>query len=265
VKRGTPRHPKIQHLCELLKVKLATAVGYLELLWHFCAEFAPQGDLGKFSDARIEAGVHWHGAAGRLVAALIESRWVDRNPIHRLVVHDWEHHADDAVRKRLTRGALPFLPVTEKVTGQRQTSADNGGLPVPVPSPLPSPLPEPEPQPSPEQLRARPPVASDMDRQSSPQFERWWFAWVEGTGRGQGKDSAARWWVSLVHVGDEAAVMACTARYIASDDVSRGVICNPDTFLQKQAKDKWRGTWPAPRGRQQPSRQQEAVDAFKSA
>ena len=39
MKRGTPRHPKVGHLCELLKIKIPTAVGYLGVLWHFTAEF----------------------------------------------------------------------------------------------------------------------------------------------------------------------------------------------------------------------------------
>jgi hypothetical protein len=69
VKRGTPRHPKVAHLCELLRVKLPAAVGYLELLWHFTAEFAPQGDIGRFTDKRIEAGKAWIPAVERNGAA----------------------------------------------------------------------------------------------------------------------------------------------------------------------------------------------------
>ncbi|HTR34933.1 MAG TPA: hypothetical protein VMH80_03460 [Bryobacteraceae bacterium] len=135
MKRGTPRHPKVGHLCELLNVKLPTVVGYLELLWHFTAEFAPQGNVGKYSDKRIEAAVYWSGPAGKLIEALLEAHFLDRDPIHRLVVHDWHDHADDAVRKRLNRAGLPFLSHSPKVTGQRQTSADNGSLPEPEPEP----------------------------------------------------------------------------------------------------------------------------------
>jgi hypothetical protein len=129
-------------------VKLPAAVGYLELLWHFTAEFAPQGDIGRFTDKRIEAGVSWSGSSGSLVSALIEAGWVDRNQQHRLVVHDWHDHADDAVRKKLNRAELPFLSyqgVAAKVTGQRPTTADNGSLPEPEPEPSQS-LATPEPR-----------------------------------------------------------------------------------------------------------------------
>ena len=80
MKRGCPRHPKMAHLCKLLRIGLRDAVGLLELLWHFTAEFAPCGDIGKYDDERIAAAMDWRrGKPGRLIAALIESRWIDRH------------------------------------------------------------------------------------------------------------------------------------------------------------------------------------------
>ncbi|MCU1339310.1 MAG: hypothetical protein JWO19_4891 [Bryobacterales bacterium] len=147
LKRGTPRHPKVSHLRELLKISLPTAIGYLELLWHFTAEFAPQGDIGRYSDARIEAGLSWTGAKGKLVESLAVAGWLDRHPEWRLLVHDWPDHADAAVKKRLERSGLPFLRVNDEPTGQRQTTADNGPLARAPSNPDPSPEPEPEPEP----------------------------------------------------------------------------------------------------------------------
>jgi hypothetical protein len=135
MKRGVPRHPKVGHLCELLRVRVPMAVGYLELLWHFTAEFAPQGDIGRFEDQRIEAALHWSGAKGKLISAMVGAGWIDRHLESRLVVHDWCDHADDAVRKRLSRSGLSFVAIDGKVTGQRRTTADNGSLPEPEPEP----------------------------------------------------------------------------------------------------------------------------------
>ncbi|HEV2175540.1 MAG TPA: hypothetical protein VGR71_18335, partial [Nitrospira sp.] len=119
MKRGTPRHPKVGRLAELLGIKVPTAVGILELLWHFTAEFAPQGDIGKYSDSRIEAAMlSWFRPKGKLILALIQAGWIDQDQVSRLIVHDWHDHADDSVRKRLTRHGLPFLSFTSKVTGQ---------------------------------------------------------------------------------------------------------------------------------------------------
>jgi hypothetical protein len=137
---------------ELAKTRHFCAVGLAESLWHFTAEFAPQGDIGKYDDSRIEAALGWHGRPGKLVCVLVEAGLIDRcaptegSPtVCRLVVHDWHDHADDAVRKKLERSGLPFLSLSTKVTGQTPTKSgtqpDNGGLPSPA---LPSPaLPEP--------------------------------------------------------------------------------------------------------------------------
>ncbi len=161
MKRGTPRHPKIYDLMQALDLtprQRAIAIGTLELLWHFAAEFAPQGDIGKYSDARIEAAVDWSGKKGILVPALITSKWCDASDQYRVLVHDWHDHADDATKKRLTRSGLMFLSVNVESTGQRQKSSatqeENGGPPLPLPLPLPEPQPVPEPVPEPKPLTA---------------------------------------------------------------------------------------------------------------
>jgi hypothetical protein len=127
MKRGAPRHPKVAHLRKLLRLGLPDAVGRLELLWHFTAEFAPRGDIGRFSDERIEAAMDWRrGKPGRLIAALIESRLIDRHPECRLCVHDWPDHADQAVRKRLLRAGLKFVG-SGKVADHHSREPDPGG------------------------------------------------------------------------------------------------------------------------------------------
>ena len=124
----------------------ATAIGHLELLWHFTAEFSPQGDIGRYGDDQIEGACEWYGRRGRLIQALTTSGWVDISDQYRLIVHDWKDHADESVRKRLTRGGLWFVDVTSKVTGHRQNKVssvpDNGSLPEPC---LARAMPEPEP------------------------------------------------------------------------------------------------------------------------
>jgi hypothetical protein len=46
----------------------------LELLWHFAARFALGGNVGKFSDAEIEAWLGWDGETGALIAGLVAWR-----------------------------------------------------------------------------------------------------------------------------------------------------------------------------------------------
>ena len=120
------------------------AVGYLEMLWHFTAEFAPQGDIGRYSDDRIEGALDWSGTRGRLVKALTTSGWVDFDLSTRLLVHDWEDHCDEAVRKKLQRAKLQFHRLSAKVTGQNQILSASR-----APVALASALPEPQLQPPP--------------------------------------------------------------------------------------------------------------------
>ena len=122
MKRGTPRHPKTQELADVLGISLYAAVGLLELLWHFAAEFSPRGDVGKFSDKRIEAALHWDGKTGALIAAFVATGWLDsvsEYPHIRLLVHDWQDHCEQSVEKKLKRANESFLSIRGEVDGQK--------------------------------------------------------------------------------------------------------------------------------------------------
>jgi hypothetical protein len=168
MKRGTPKHPKVSELCEILRIRRPCAVGYLELLWHFTAEFTPQGNIGRYSDSRIEAALDWSGTPGRMIQALTKAGWTDQDATHRLLIHDWCDHADEAVRKRLARKGLQILRATEKLTGQDSvtdgvtsaSSADDGSL---ARARSPEPRPEPEPP-----AAARAGAASQADDSPPP-------------------------------------------------------------------------------------------------
>ena len=139
MKLGTDRNPKFIRLMELLNTSRPMTVGILELLWHATGEFAPQGDIGRFDNRGLAKLVGWKGKPDELVLALVEAGWLDVCAERRLIVHHWEDHSPDFVRKRLERADLPFLrPITPTADngGQRQTTADNGGQRLPT-MPLP--------------------------------------------------------------------------------------------------------------------------------
>jgi hypothetical protein len=239
MKRGTPRHPKVTHLRELLNIGLAQAVGYLELLWHFTAEFCPQGDIGKFSDERIEAAIGWTGKRGRLVGALQDAGWLDPHPQARRVVHGWAYHADDAVRKRLQRAGLSFLSVSEEVTGHRRTSADNGCLPVArarsqSQSQSPPPPSEPadgshEPEPHTRAVSLTKPVLPVIDAAPAKDgWEQFQNSYPEAK-RAVRVDSACRAYVSVIHgkSGEHEKLMAGLSRYLVSAQWQRALADDP--------------------------------------
>jgi hypothetical protein len=101
-------------------------VGILELIWHFTAQFAPAGDIGRWTDVQIAEAVYWQGEATVLVEALVSAGWLDSHREHRLVVHDWWEHSEDSLHKRLARsverfatGEVPKLSQFSRVEQER--------------------------------------------------------------------------------------------------------------------------------------------------
>lgn len=109
MKRGTLTHPKTLHLADELHLELWGAAGVLETLWHFAQTHARRGDIGRHSDAAIARAIGWRGDASALVEALVASRWLDRCACHRLRVHDWPTHADQAVHRTEDIKRLGFI------------------------------------------------------------------------------------------------------------------------------------------------------------
>ena len=176
MKRGTPEHPKTKALARRLSLPWPMAVGTLELLWHFTARYAPAGDIGRFPDEAIAAAVGWpeDRDPAELVRALCECGWLDQHPEHRLIIHDWPDHCEDAVHVFLARRGLTFAcgkpPKTSKLSKSerrahgvptecapgahpgctshsRSRSRSHSRSRSRKPEPLPLPKPEPEPSP----------------------------------------------------------------------------------------------------------------------
>ncbi len=90
--------------------------------------------------------------------------------------------------------------------------------------------------------------ASDSSlKDVSKDFGIFWARWGALTHRIQRHADALRAWIGVVEPGEEPAVMECLERYGASDEVLRGVVSNPEKWLYEQARDQWRGDWPAPK------------------
>ena len=159
MKRNTPIHPKLIQLASELKIRKYAAAGLLELLWHMTAQFAPEGDIGKFQDREISLQLDWRGDPARLIAALVKCRWLDGNPKHRLIVHDWSTHSDgtcdkylwgsgrvyaDGKKPRRKRERLRDEPDESQCNDKPRlvaTGDDKSPLPKPIPKPIPKPLP----------------------------------------------------------------------------------------------------------------------------
>lgn len=108
MKRGTFRHPKTGDLAAALGITRLEAFGLLGALMEWISEYAPAGDVGRWTDETIAKAVDWPGAPGGLVDGLCRAHWFDLHPEHRLVVHQWPQHAEDWVHRRLAREGRRF-------------------------------------------------------------------------------------------------------------------------------------------------------------
>jgi len=118
----------MHRLSRRLRVSLPEAVGTMELLWHWVAEYLPRGDIGRSEDWEIASAVHWKKDPEELVRALVEEHWLDEHPTCRLVVHDWPEHCEESVHTRLARARDFFAdgskPRLGKLGGIDRTAAE---------------------------------------------------------------------------------------------------------------------------------------------
>lgn len=135
MKRGTPDHPKTKALMAALGVRRYVAVGLLESLWHFAAQYAKRGDVGRWENTAIGTALDWDGDSDALMQAFISSGYLEECPHYRLLIHDWETHCDQTVQR------------SEEVKGKgfARNQLAKTSQPEPMPTPMPKPKPKPEP------------------------------------------------------------------------------------------------------------------------
>lgn len=124
MKHGTHRHWKVTRLMKALDVRRSTAVGMLQMLWEFVADFALEGDITHCQDEAAVAA-DWDKDTAFFINALVECRLADRDETSQITIHDWLENCEELVVKRLERKKLGS-------GRQRRTTADNGGQQPPT-------------------------------------------------------------------------------------------------------------------------------------
>ena len=180
MKRGTPEHPKMLDLAEIIQVYLESqhglnlpfelahdlTCGMIEKMWHYAARYSPDGGIGKHSNVRIARAIGWPYDAHWIVESLQKSGFLDDCESCRLFIHDWHQHSDQAADKWLrdknldyANGFPPRLrPEREKARSRKVSTSFDKFRPSrnkflqsePEPEPKPEPEPEPKPEPEPE-------------------------------------------------------------------------------------------------------------------
>lgn len=76
--------------------------------------------------------------------------------------------------------------------------------------------------------------------------------WARYPGKKLGQDRSAGMWAHFVTVENEDQVFACLDRYVASAEVARGAIMNPERWLSAANADNWQSDWPRAQTRDSP-------------
>jgi hypothetical protein len=117
-------HPKTLDLSARLNISLPTAIGHLELLWAWTGKKAAQGNIGKWPDGAIARACFYDGDPAVFIAALVDCRFLDAHPEHRLTVHDWPDHAPRWVKSKLSTEGLVFISVATSPVAVGDVSGD---------------------------------------------------------------------------------------------------------------------------------------------
>jgi len=126
MKIGTLRSVKFLKLQRRLKLTQWQAVGLLESLWLFTQSNAIYGDIGRFSNEDIAAGIGYHDDPDELIRNLTETGWIDPCETSRLCIHDWQDHCPTWIR-----GAI--------ASQEKREVAKDVAKPTPTPTPTPTP------------------------------------------------------------------------------------------------------------------------------
>lgn len=108
MKRDALRHPKMLTLAGILNIPRTQAIGIVQVLLDYCADVAPEGDIGKWKNEAIANACEWPGNPDFLVLALVESGWLDMCTNHRLVWHGLSEHSESWWKAKLSKIGKDF-------------------------------------------------------------------------------------------------------------------------------------------------------------
>lgn len=94
--QSLPGHRKTMRLRRALKIGQAQAIGHLCMLWLWCLDNCPDGDLSALLDCEIAEAAGYDKKPEDFTAALRDSGFLDENN----QVHDWYAYAGKLIEKR---------------------------------------------------------------------------------------------------------------------------------------------------------------------
>ncbi len=127
MKEGVESTLKFKKLKRRLGLPEWQVVGLLESTWKLCRTSAKAGDIGQYSNEDIAAAIEYAGDADEMIAALVESGWLDEDPEYRLIVHDWSDHVPTYLKGNFAKHGKTFADQSAK---QRKLASNSLQNPV---------------------------------------------------------------------------------------------------------------------------------------
>ena len=93
-------HRKTRKLARLLGTSIPATIGHLHLLWWWCLDNAPDGDLSKIDECDLAAAALWKKDQSLFFSALVDAEFIDNGG---KTLHDWYQYAGKLTEKREER------------------------------------------------------------------------------------------------------------------------------------------------------------------
>ena len=228
MKRGTESLIKFKKLKSRLDLPKYQVVGVLTALWATTLREARRGDIGRLSDEDIAADMEWEGNAGKLVNCLVDTGWLDRHKVHRLVVHDWPDHAPTWLCGVLARGE--GFAENDAVENRSKLGSNEKGISTSC-----------KPTVVGRQLLGKGRVGKGREGDArgrgnyTPDFEAFWSACPRG--RKTKKGVAFKAWLVAIELCDPATLIAKVGEYAASPLGKSEFVQMPQTWLNGRCWD----------------------------
>ncbi len=91
-------HPKVRKSARLAGINEFEMIGRLHAFWWWAMDYAPTGDVTKYTNEDIEDAVDWGGESGKFANALIDcglgghSGFIEVTSDGQRLIHDWDEY-----------------------------------------------------------------------------------------------------------------------------------------------------------------------------
>ena len=109
-------------------------IGLLESLWQSTLTNAPAGDIGHLPNDDIAVSMEWSDDPDTLIGILVDTGWLDNDPTHRLLVHDWEDHCPTFLKGNFVKHGKQFAKPTSQPAKQPAKQPAEHGATKPSPA-----------------------------------------------------------------------------------------------------------------------------------